>query len=276
MSHAIFLRGAIRTWNHNKKSIIDFFNLHHNNPDWYICFWNSGSSDKQQVEKDLKNCNVKFLHFEDSLKYQNYRQLNNRNDAYWRLAYLDHLLSMAKRTNEINDNIRYKTVTFIRPDVRYESVRDNHANLLDEIKHLEVVCQDVANRNNSNNTVCSLLENYFVNDLIVIAGEIAADIYGTRFVDIDYTEQDDPNIYRYLNWDPHQMMASIQSKYQLFNKKHYIPINPTIIRPNNVVSDQSSNWNILDNDTKIKMCRNLNIDLHDYQLAKKPQLPSSL
>jgi hypothetical protein len=279
MKHAIFLRGSIRTWNFTKHKIIEFFNEFHDNPDWYVCLWNSSSSNINQVKNDFKDSNLKFLKFIDTKEYYDFKALNKVTPSYWRLAYLDYHLSLAKRTNELNEIIRYNTVTFIRPDVTYKCLTMTSSDFrykLNRLQSMETTYQNLGNYNQRENdySICSLVENYFVNDLIICAGELAADIYGTRFVDPEYTD----GIHkREMNWDPHQNMAYIQSRSQLFDKFDYLYCTGTIIRPHAVFEDQShKDWNLLSKDDQIALCRRANIDLYDYQLDEKPRYPSNL
>jgi hypothetical protein len=279
MKHAIFLRGSIRTWNFTKHKIIDFFNQYHDNPDWYVCLWNSSSSTISQVKDDFKNSNLKFLKFVDTKEYYDFKGLHNVTPNYWRLAYLDYHLSLAKRTNELNENIRYHTVTFIRPDIIYKNFYlkpSDYVSRLNTLQPMETTYQNLGNHNKTEDdySFCTLVENYFVNDFIICAGEFAADIYGTRFVDPEYTD----GIHkRHMNWDPHQNMAYIQSRSQLFNKLNYLYCAGEIIRPNSVFEDQShKDWNLLSKDERKALCHRANIDLYDYQLDEKPRYPSNL
>lgn len=279
MRHAIFLRGAIRTWNFTKHKIIDFHNTFHDNPDWYVCMWDSSSSRIDQVRKDFKDCNLKFIEFKDTKEYLNYKALDRVVPNYWRLAYLDYSLSIEKRKNEINENIRYHTVTFIRPDIIYQN-NTMDATLfktrLNELQPMEIAYQNLGNYNVDllKNGGCTSTENYFVNDFMIATGEFAADIYGTRFVDPEYT---DCAYRRYMNWDPHQMMAYMQSRSQLFDKYNYLHCSGEIIRPHQVFEDQQhKDWNILSEDDKKALCRRANIDLYDYQLDEKPRYSSNL
>lgn len=280
MKHAIFLRGAIRTWNFTKRNIIEFYNKFHDNPHWYVCFWDSNSSTIEQVKNDFKGSNLKFLEFKKTNEYYKFKGLDKVTPNYWRLAYLDHYLSIAKRTYEINNNLRYQTITYIRPDILYtcSTIEPNDfINQLNELQPMEIAYQNLGNHNIDlvmHGRACSLVENYFVNDLHITTGELAADIYGTRFMDPEYTDSANK---RYMNWDPHQMMAYMQSRNQLFNKADCLNCSGEIIRPHQVFEDQQhKDWNILSEDDKKALCRRANIDLYDYQLDEKPRYSSNL
>lgn len=314
MRHAIFIRGSARTWNYLKKEIIPFYNLVWKMPDWYICFWKSNTTSYQRLEEDFKGCNVKMLHLENDENYKRFNSMsvvNNRNGAtpfyenavnYWRLAYLDNIMSAAKRRHEINFQMEYKTVTFIRPDILYRTTTNikttDYTKKLNDLGNLEILNQNHGNKDEFQH-MASRSENYFVGDFIWTAGRLAADIYGTRFFDTHYN---DINVPQFMNWDPHQNMGYMQSRNQFF----YGSTAPNvvvgkIIRPNDIHFKENSNeyeipqisdedahhtkfapkqrrtidWLNLTDETRLEMCDRADIDIEDYSLIRPKTIPKS-
>jgi|688.fasta_scaffold06741_5 hypothetical protein len=313
MKHAIFIRGSLRTWNFVKKDIIEFHNSAWGMPDWYICFWKSNTRAPEQLKEDFNGCNVKMLHIENEDTYKKFNAMsvmNDRNGAtvfsqnavnYWRLAYLDHIMSTAKRRYEIDHKIEYKTVTFIRPDIIYRTTVNikpqDFAKKLDELGNMDILNQNYGNKSEWQH-IASRTENYFVNDFNWIAGKLAADIYGTRFFDPHHT---DTIIPQFMNWDPHQNMGYIQSRNQLFYGYTGNVVTGKIIRPNDIIFKEGSNefeipkisdedaghtksvpkqrrtteWLSLPTEMKIQLCDRADIDIADYSLTRPKTIPKS-
>jgi len=289
--HAIFLRGNMRTWNYIKKDIISFFDEYHEKPDWYVCFWQSNTSTIDEVTDSFKNSNLKYLKFETENIYQkfNMRLLEGAHTRgekivsdflgrfsqvlfpYWRLAYLDQLLSIAKRKYELENNISYHSVFFARPDIIYKTSSDHkdYVRCLNELDDMEITNLRPHNTRLGNKNNGNRFDNYVTSDTFILAGNIAADIFGARFIDTDYTEG---SLSRMINWDVHQLVSRIKTKYQLYElaeleTKSRIIVDPVINRPNNLSQNQ---WDPLPKEVKHQICRDLNIDPFDYNL----KLPS--
>lgn len=313
MKHAIFIRGSARTWHYLKKDIIEFFNSAWHMPDWYLCFWKSNTVAPEQLEEDFKECNVKMLHIENEDTYKKFNAMsvvNNRNGPtafrenaqnYWRLAYLDHILSTAKRRHEINHQMEYRTVTFIRPDIIYRTTTNikpkDFIKKLNEVGNMDILNQNQSNKGEWQHTA-SRTENYFVTDFIWTAGKLAADIYGTRFFDPHHSDMKLP---QFMNWDPHQNMGYMQSRNQFFYGSSASVITGKIVRPNDIIFEENSNnyiipeisdedahhtktapkqrlttqWQSLPEEMRVQMCDRCNIDLEDYSLERPKTIPKS-
>ena len=129
MKVAIFLRGHARTWNLIKDETIKLFNELYDNPDWYVAMWDSGTVTNETVYEDFKDHNLSYLNasvketpsiirnnsLEQSIEFPTSFSANN----YLKIAYLDCILSTAKRRREVNFNFDYDFVIFIRPDILY-------------------------------------------------------------------------------------------------------------------------------------------------------------
>ena len=292
MKHAIFLRGSIRTWNYIKSDILNFFNEYYGNPDWYVTLWESTTSTRENIERDFKQSNLKFLHLENHNNYLRFiapvvhmktpTKFYSSLAAYWRLAYLDHVSSMAKRRHEMLTGEWYKTVTFIRPDIVYElqykMTKHELLSKLNELDEMDVVHQDPGNASVNRfklGAMCSKIENFFVNDLIVTAGELAADIYGTRFIDTEFT---DDGKTKFQQWDPHQKIAFIPSRFQMFRREAYLTTTGRrIVRPNDVIPGKENvDYEHLTQKEKDELCIDAKIDVYDYRHGVDEKRPSRI
>lgn len=314
MKHAIFIRGSARTWNYLKKDIIEFYNSAWCMPDWYICFWKSGTTTIKKLEEDFNGSSVKMLHLEDSSNYKKFNIMsvvNNRNGAtafhynaenYWRLAYLDHIMSTAKRKYEVNFKMEYHTVTFIRPDITYRLISSiktrDLIKKLNSLDNMDILNQCYNNNTKEGHNIASKTENYFVNDFLWTAGKLAADIYGTRFFDTHHTDIELP---QFMNWDPHQNMGYMQSRNQFYHGSQVSLVTGKIVRPNDIIFDEDSDdyyipeisdddahhtkllpkqrsttqWQSLPEEMRVQMCDRCNIDLEDYSLERPKTIPKS-
>jgi len=289
--HAVFLRGNLRTWNYIKNDIIKFFDVYHEQPDWYVCFWNSDTSTIAEIKNDFKNSNLKFLKFETDHNYQRFdsRILEGAHTRgpdkkiaeflgifskvvypYWRLAYLDQILSMAKRKYEIENNINYQSVVFARPDISYSTTSDleDYVRCINELHSMEITNTKSSNLRMGKFSEGCKYDNYVSPDTLLVTGNIASDIFSTRFIDIDFT---DGSLTRLMNWDVHQLISMIKTKYQLFEladtePNYRVSLLLDIIRPDNLSMDE---WNSMSKKSKYELCVSLGIDPYDYNLTIK-------
>ena len=283
--HAVFLRGIPRTWNHIKEHTIDFFNENLDMPDWYVCFWESQTTNIEQLTKDFLGSNLKcliiktddFEKFDAEVFWNAAGEIDLRKfsmgDNYWRVAYLDHILSMEKRKQELLNHFVYDTVTFIRPDVFYhycDSVKS-----MDDIKRLEGF-EVVGLHWNGYKTTLDLEQattSFWTNDFCFSGASIPADILGTRFFDCKYNN----NFPQFMNINPHNLLGLVVTKYQ------FVTIGPgslmwRLTRPNHFYYDKLEKkyllienrpheilpWDKVENENKNKMYKLLDIDPKDY------------
>ena len=285
--NAIFLRGNMRTWNCIKEEIIKFFDHYHDKPDWYVCLWKSNTASEDDLKYVFRNSNLKFLRFETGETYEKFDSVllegvhtggikivsdfvdkfSRVIHPYWRLAYLDQILSMEKRKFEIENNINYHSVFFVRPDIIYKTDSDyvDYKRCLDRLHSMEITHLKHFNIAGENKVVGSRFDNYVTSDTFILTGSIASDIFGTRFIDTNYTDGSLPAM---INWDVHQLISKVVSKYHLYELADVEPnariaVGTDIIRPDNLSQEE---WGLLSVDTKRQICQKWGIDPYDYNL----------
>lgn len=265
--HAVFLRGNPRTWNHIKESIINFFNENLDMPDWYVCFWESQTTDIEQLTKDFLGSNLKYVIIKtyDFEKFDTELFTPYKNDTltgqgtalskisessnYWKTAYLDHTLSMEKRKQELLNHFVYDTVSFIRPDVLYATRPDElPINLFpDNVKNLEgfevagIVWQSIPGNNQKRNSRIGSTPwwqeiahmSFWSNDFFFSGASIPADILGTRFFDCTINN----NLVQLLNGNPHNLLGLVATKYQFLTAVPGSPLS-RLTRPNHFYYDK--------------------------------------
>lgn len=229
MRVAIFLRGHARTWNLIKNETIDLFNTIYDNPHWYIAMWDSGTVDNESVYQDFKRNNVIFLNtsikesaaiirnngVEQSIDYPNTFKNNN----YLKIGYLDSILSRAKRIKEINFNLNYDFVIFIRPDILYSIEEKNYKHLRHKINSLEITNLDIH--------YPSVKDNYpMSSDFFMKAGPTASNVFCSRLFDTELSVNKN-NLYIS---NPHHKLTSFYMKHRLVYYRAGM-VSPMIIRP---------------------------------------------
>ncbi len=302
--HAVFLRGNPRTWNHIKESVINFFNENLDMPDWYVCFWESQTTDIKQLTKDFLGSNLKYViiktydfeKFDTELFSQSEvlsdvdgigspahgTSLHKFSDSshYWKTAYLDHTLSMEKRKQELLNHFVYDTVSFIRPDVLYYQIGELPINF-DDVKNLEgfeVVGIDwISPKDNKGQDISRWTEKshttFWTGDFFFSGASIPADILGTRFFDCALNN----NLRQLSNGNPHNLLGLVAMKYQFFTTRLQT-LRCRLTRPNHFYYDKLQKkyilnvnrphdilpWEKVENKEKDRMYKLLDIDPNDY------------
>ena len=283
MKTAIFLRGHARTWNLIKNDLITFFSNLYDDIDWYIGIWDTETVTEESIKIDFKGKSIKHIDTKISeIKYEydfktvyndlNYPVLFNKNNFY-KIAYLDLLLSQKKRGFEISENFEYTSTIFIRPDVLYSLVvnktKDNANIPLNTMEIVDVFLNYWYWNDNS----------WQGSDLFMRAGKTASNLFCTRFFDIDCTD----GVNFLLNNCPHNLSAKFLLKNELTLKDASL-LNSNLIRPDFLeIKDKinfeeyfdrthvfNDNWAKLKKENNfskmIEYCKINNIDQRDYQL----------
>jgi hypothetical protein len=136
---AIFIRGHKRTWDWIKQSTFKTFEQAYGTDiDWYVAAWKSNTTDYESLSKDFDGKNLKSFYIIDENDYPMPMTIRGHGesdvfnkwiyklDCYWRLAYLDQILSRDKIKNEFDSCIRYDTVLFTRFDLYHILDDDNN------------------------------------------------------------------------------------------------------------------------------------------------------
>lgn len=229
MKVAIFLRGHARTWNLIKNETIELFNTLYDNPDWYIAMWDSGTVNNEAIYEDFKNYNLVYLNasvketgaivrnnfHEQSVEYES----SFKNNNYLKIAYLDSILSIAKRKREVSFNFDYDFVIFIRPDVLYKIENKNFKHLKSKIFSLEITNLDIHFESTKDDYPMS-------SDFFMKAGSVASNVFCSRLYDTELT-LNKKNLYIA---NPHHKLTSFYMKHKLIYQKSGM-VEPMLIRP---------------------------------------------
>ena len=186
MRTAIFLRGETRTWCLTKKAMLAFFSDIYPECDWYVAFLGSDTITATALQQDFAQQRLVSALLPDRSLYplltdnQSVSQWRYHNPAYWRIAWLDWLLSIEKRQHELDTGLRYANVVFIRPDCWYfdGSAQCNRVTWpLGPMTVAEI----------GNSATDGHLSDWYNGDLVWRAGSMAADIMAMRYIDTSYT-----------------------------------------------------------------------------------------
>jgi len=127
---AIFIRGYKRTWDWVKRNNFKIYEqLYGKDIDWYVAAWKTNTTTYESLLKDFEGKNLKALYVVDEADYPMpleirghtqddfFHSWTHKIDSYWRLAYLDLLLSNDKIKYELSNGLKYDAVVFTRFDL---------------------------------------------------------------------------------------------------------------------------------------------------------------
>jgi hypothetical protein len=200
----------------------------------------------------------------DTLNVKNWRYFS---PAYWRLAWLDYHLGLAKRRHEQAKGIRYDNVVFIRTDCWYFQVgnADNATKQLHTMAVSHIGQSGVGTPNDLRN-----------DDLVWRAGSSAADLMCLRWLDPYYDLRAANQL---VHGDSHVLLAAYVTRNFIAHDPETAGFRCTLIRPDHVdhmpwsweKHDDSHNdsftWHHRTDQEKTEYCKRLGIDPRDYQLA---------
>jgi len=280
MKTAVFLRGHARTWKFTKKQLISFFSGIYGDIDWYISIWDTNTIDIDTLTLDFENCNVIKLELVNEHEVDKFDQQLQNFRGYWtvndsnflKLGYLDHRLSLVKRSHEIKHGFRYDSVAYIRTDCLYMLKNHSTIDLARDHALLEMEVDGCYLHR-------GLIKNddWKVDDFYIRAGSVAADIYETRFLDPHYTDGRNFS----FHWCPHALMSYIVPRNNLI-VSHKTHIQGIMVRADygdylnsEIMFDPreadahkfNKQWINLTNEQKRDYCLKENIDPRDYMVA---------
>lgn len=270
---AIFLRGYQRLWHSVKDNTISVLNqIYGNDLDWYVAFWESRTTNINQIQESLSSQKLIFCEvINDTNLFVNpdvlnsYHTLNGTLKQVTRLAYLDQYLNTIKCRHELRSNTRYDEVIFIRGDILYRlpNVKKSfHNSKLNPLWY----STDVYNVNLWHEHAA------FEDDVHLRFGQLAADIYANRYLDI--LEVDPRKGYR--DCDAHSVLWMYLAKSGIRKSSTSYGANINLIRPNWDFTmteknfppgyDPHKEWQQMSSLDRVTHCRLKNIDPIEYDI----------
>jgi hypothetical protein len=274
---AIFIRGYKRTWDwvkHNNFKIYE--ELYGNNIDWYVATWKTNTTTYESVLKDFAGKNLKSLHVVDETNYPMpletrghmqddfFHTWTHKIDSYWRLAYLDLLLSHDKIKNEACSELTYDVVLFTRFDLYCLYSGDQLKEKYLKPK-LFTISSDTAREDNHDFSI--------IDDYQYKTDSVTADIIAFRFFDThinDYANQATPLV-------PETMFSNYLFRNNItYDKSNTLGFKLFLIRPNHCNTSTTitksflksskfdSNWNSTTMDYRHYHCKRIGIDASEY------------
>ena len=277
---AIFIRGYKRTWDWIKNDTFRTFNQAYGDDiDWYVAVWNSNTSVYDSMLKDFDGKNLKSFHMIDEKDYPMsmiirghgqpgfFHKWTHKLDGYWRLAYLDQLLSIDKIKHEFDTGIQYDTVLFTRFDLY--NMFHNH----DNEKYVKPKPFTIS----SETTRDEDLDFSIVDDWQYKTDSLTSDIVSFRFFDTYIND--------YYNQATPLSLETLLSNYMFRNgiaydaKTAHLYFTSFVIRPDQVdifplptknhlvcVPDTMSPWLSESSEYKLRHCSRANIDPIEYNI----------
>ena len=273
MKTAILVRGHARTWSLTKQHNLQLMSSIYDSPDWFFGAPDSNTISNQSVQTDFAGYNLISTALLDEKTYPlpAYNDDVNRwrswIPAYWRLAWLDYHLGIAKRKHELATGIRYDNVLFLRTDCWYFRVgQDCRATKLLHGMSVSHIGPNGAMG----------VDDWINDDLVWRAGAAAADILCMRWFDTHYDRHSTTQL---IHGNSHALLASYVARNFIAHDPTADSFKCTLIRPDHAdlmpwtweKHDEAHNdsfiWHGLAPAEKIKWCEKLGIDPRDYQLV---------
>ena len=188
--------------------------------------------------------------------------------AYWKIAWMDYHIGLAKRRYELESGQRYDNVVCIRTDCWYFAPQ---AGEVRAIKPLHAM----ATAHIGPGLVMSV-DDWINDDLVWRAGRSAADLLFMRWLDTHY-DRDNPK--QLIHGNSHALLGLYCARNLISYDVHGDSFKYTIIRPDHVDKmpwswekhdpnfTDSHTWHIKTSEEKIQWCQKLGIDPRDYQLS---------
>ncbi len=226
---AVFLRGHARTWNIIKDETIKFFNQHFNYPHWYIGIWDTTTISKSSLKEDFKNSNLIYVNSNinenelvdkfDKTLYSPHSFYKTYQSNYFKIGYLDYHLNIEKKNYELENNMIYENVHFIRPDIMYKANLNNPVDFFSKMKTMEVSGLDYNIMPDDGNFT-------EFSDFYLRSGSVATNIFCSKFFDVDFNY----NKLMLIENNPHIKLASHCHRVKYTNHRNNL-VGSYIIRP---------------------------------------------
>ena len=272
MKTAVFIHGHARTWNYTKTNTLALMTEIYGDIDWYFGAPLTETVSINSIKQDFAETNlVACVLLEDHAyplptghdKLCSWRFYS---PAYWKLAWTDYHLSIAKRNYETLRAIRYDNVLFLRPDCWYLLPHDINA------ARYQLHSMAVSQIGPSG---AMHLDDWACDDLAYRAGSAAADLLGMRWHDTHYNIHD-------CNQIVHGNSQALLAQYVSRNKIAQDPaggfFKMLLVRPDwvdqlpwnwekhDLNHNDSTTWGTRPTHEKIEICRNMGIDPRDYDI----------
>jgi len=276
----VFIRGAARTWNYTKQSILSTLNYYFQNPDFYFLTVDSGTVSDQSLSEDFKDSNLihkKIIPIDAAIlpfegKRNTSTKWNDFSTNYFRMAWYDWHLGIVKREHEIQTGKRYNLIFYTRPDCFLGNLYQEPFNL----KYSRITEQDIIGIIGERRAI--RFGEVVTNDINYIAGARAANIFNCRYYDTKYT---DGKSFQGTHGDHQNIAYYLYKNFITARHSEYpLPGGP-MVRPNALeyLMTSTDNDHIkyqkldtyvkqfldLPSNEKIKLCKQYNIGTYDYQ-----------
>lgn len=273
MKTAIFVRGHARTWHMTKDNNIQMLDDIYGGADWYFAATGTHTVSVPKLRSDFRGRNlITALLLDESLyplpdDQSNVTRWRYFMPAYWKPAWFDYHLGIAKRKHELANGFRYDHVIFIRPDCWYFQVGQPER----ATKPLHSMSVSHIGQNGAMS-----MDDWLSDDLVWRAGSAAADLISLRWLDTHY---DTNNGNQLIHGNSHALLASYVTRNMISYDPGTDSFKCTLIRPDHAdlmpwsweKNDESHNdsftWHDRPPAEKLEFCQRLGIDPRDYQLC---------
>jgi hypothetical protein len=272
MKTAVFIHGHARTWNYTKSNTIELMTNLYGQVDWFFGAPKTATVTAQSIHDDFSGHNLIACILLDESTYP----LPTGHDdlyvwrfyspAYWKLAWTDYHLGIAKRRHELSYGFRYDNVLFVRPDCWYLRPTDTNPNLY-HLHSMAVTQIGPSGGMHADDWVCD--------DLVYRAGSAAADLLSLRWHDHHYDIQDRSQL---VSGNSHALLAQYVSRNQMSQHPGGGFFKMLLVRPDwvdqlpwswqkhDLQHNDSTTWGNRPTLDKIEICRKLGIDPRDYDI----------
>ena len=271
MKTAIIIRGQARTWHLTKSNTFDLFSDIYGDIHWYFVTEDTGTVSHDSLAADFAGRDLRGCILAPSNGYQmpngEVEDWRSFIPAYWKLAWMDLLISRLKRQQEMDHGFTYNNVLFLRTDCWYmHLVREPMVRkLLHPMSVSTIGCNGSMD-----------MDDHKSDDLFYRAGAAAADLLLLRW----YDGHIDMNCSQQLVHGNSQVnLANYVTRNFITHDEDAGTFHCTIIRPDHVdempwsvakhdpAHTDSKTWYLRSKEDKRAWCERLGISPIDYDLS---------
>ena len=274
MKTAVFMHGHARTWNYTKTNTIALMSQLYGEIDWFFGAPKTFTVSAESIRDDFAGQNLVCCVLMDEQTYplpSDHDQLCTwrfYSPAYWKMAWTDYHLGIAKRRYEFTHGFKYDNVIFLRPDCWY--LTPKNINTARYMLHPMSVSVTVPNSGGMH------LDDWVCSDLAYRAGSAAADLISMRWHDPWYDVYDSQQL---IHGNSHALLARYVSNNNIAHDHRAGFFSMLLVRPDWVDQlpwgpekhdpnfNDNRTWHARSTADKIQWCQKLGIDPRDYQLV---------